>query len=163
MKYMHLLLQKTTKANIITFELVSDNASELLLDALDDNANDEKNQQQESAVSVPIDSVPRQNTSVTTNDNPPDQTTDMDRNDSCITKIGRFLEFVLGRTAEVARFDNARQRHKLSPNDTDYANDHMEQVARMKTRLSKQQRHYNAQLSQWKRDLFIKRNCKVCY
>jgi hypothetical protein len=81
---------KTTEENILTFELVPD-VSELPLDALDDNVcNDEKNQQ-ESVVSVPIDSVPRQNTSVITNDNPPDQTTDMDRNGSCITKIGRFL------------------------------------------------------------------------
>jgi hypothetical protein len=152
---------KTTEENILTFELVPDNVSELPLDALDDNVcNDEKNQQ-ESVVSVPIDSVPQQNTSVITNDNPPDQTTDMDRNGSCITKIGRFLEFVLGRTAEVVRFDNARQRHKQSPNDTDYAKDHMKQVAIMEIRLSKQQRHYKAQLSQWERDFFIQHNCKV--
>ncbi|CAB4002835.1 Hypothetical predicted protein [Paramuricea clavata] len=131
---------KTTEENILTFELVPNNVSELPLDALDDNVNDEKNQQ-ESVVSVPIDSVPRQNTSVTTNDNAPNQTTDMDRNDLCIKKIGRFLEFVLGRTAEVVRFDNARQRHKQSPNDTDYAKDHMKQVVIMETRVSKQQRH----------------------
>jgi hypothetical protein len=44
------------------------------------------------------------------------------------------------------QFDNARQRHKQSPNDTDYAKDHMKQVAIMETRVSKQQRHYKAQL-----------------
>ncbi|CAB4030907.1 Hypothetical predicted protein [Paramuricea clavata] len=43
---------KTTEENILTFQLVPDNVSELQLDALDDNVNDEKNQQ-ESVVSVP--------------------------------------------------------------------------------------------------------------
>ena len=125
-----------------------------------DNVNDEKNKR-ESVVSVPIDSVPRQNTSVTTNDNPLDQTTDIDRKDSCITKIGRFLEIVLGRMAEVIRFDNARQCHKQSPNDTDYAKDHMKHVAIMETSVSKQKQHYKAQLSQWENFFFIKHNCKV--
>jgi hypothetical protein len=49
-------ITKTTEENILTFELVPDNVSELPLDALDDNVNDENNQQ-ESVVFVPIDSA----------------------------------------------------------------------------------------------------------
>jgi hypothetical protein len=67
----------------------------------------------------------------------------------------------MGRTAEVVRFDNARQRHKQSPNDTDYAKDNMKQVAIMEIRVSKQQRHYKAQFSQWERDFLSSITAKL--
>jgi transcriptional regulatory protein LevR len=63
--------------------------------------------------------------------------------------------------AEVIRFDNARQCHKRSPNDTDYAKDHMKHVAIMETSVSKQQRHYKAQLSQWEKYFLSRINAKL--
>ncbi|CAB4010365.1 Hypothetical predicted protein [Paramuricea clavata] len=38
-------------------------------------------------------------------------------NDTCVTKLGKGIEFVLGKSAEVLEFDKARQKHKQSPSD----------------------------------------------
>ena len=75
--------------------------------------------------------------------------------------MGKAVEFILGITIEVAQFDKARQRHKQWPKNNFYFEEYMDKLADMETKVSKQQHQFRDQLAQWKREFFVKNNCKV--
>ena len=82
--------------------------------------------------------------------------------DSCTTKMGKAVEFILGITIEVAQFDKARQRHKQWPKNNFYFEEYMDKLADMETKVSKQQHQFRDQLAaQWEQEFFVKNNCKV--
>ena len=67
-------------------------------------------------------------------------------NDTCVTKLGKGIEFVLGKSTEVLEFDKARQQHKQSPSDKFFLNKFMKRVAVMEVKISKQERLLRAAL-----------------
>lgn len=58
-------------------------------------------------------------------------------NDTCVTKLGKGIEFVVGKSAEVLEFDKARQKHKQSPSDKFILDKFMKRVAVMEVKISK--------------------------
>ena len=83
-------------------------------------------------------------------------------NDTCAKKLGKGIEFVLGKSAEVLEFDKARQKHKQSPSDKFILDKFMKRVAVMEVKISKQERLLRAELGQWEKDFYLKlKNNKV--
>ena len=79
-------------------------------------------------------------------------------NDTCVTKLGKGIEFVLGKSAEILEFDKARQKHKQSPSDKFILDKFMKRVAVMEVKISKQERLLRAELGQWEKDFYLKNN-----
>jgi hypothetical protein len=85
-------------------------------------------------------------------------------NDTCAKKLGKGIEFVLGKSAEVLEFDKARQKDKQSPSDKFILDKFMKRVAVMEleVKISKQERLLRAELGQWEKDFYLKlKNNKV--
>ena len=77
---------------------------------------------------------------------------------TCVTKLGKGIEFVLGKSTEVLEFDKARQQHKQSPSDKFFLDKFMKRVAVMEVKISKQERLLRAELGQWEKQFFLKTN-----
>lgn len=75
-------------------------------------------------------------------------------NVTCETKQGRALQFILGQTKEVLKYDKARKRIKASPNNDNYLQDYLDNLALMETRVSREQRITKERLKIWERQHF---------
>ena len=75
-----------------------------------------------------------------------------------MTKLGKAIEFVLGKSTEVLEFDKARQQHKQLPSDKFFFDKFMKRVAVMEVKISKQEHLLSAELGQWEKEFFLKNN-----
>ena len=75
-----------------------------------------------------------------------------------MTKLGKGIEFVLGKSNEVLEFDKARQQHKRFPSDKFFLDKFMKRVAVMEVKILKQEHLLRAELGQWEKDFYLKNN-----
>ena len=68
-----------------------------------------------------------------------------------MTKLGKGIEFVLGKSNEVLEFDKARQQHKRFPSDKFFLDKFMKRVAVMEVKILKQEHLLRAELGQWEK------------
>ena len=73
------------------------------------------------------------------------------------TKIGKAVEFVLGLTDEVKKFDKARQRHKEYL-DNQTLNAYQDILGIIQTRISKKNTELKEQLKEWEMQYFSQKN-----
>ena len=78
--------------------------------------------------------------------------------ENCMTKLGKGIEFVLGKSNEVLEFDKARQQHKRFPSDKFFLDKFMKRVAVMEVKILKQEHLLRAELGQWEKDFYLKNN-----
>ena len=55
---------------------------------------------------------------------------------SCVTKMGQYVKFVLGNTNEVLEFDKSRRRLKEWPNNEDYIESYKDNLAFIETNMN---------------------------
>lgn len=77
------------------------------------------------------------------------------------TKLCKAVAVVLGPTQEVKNVDQARRRHKSKPNNKDAANDYLDKLALVQSKVLGEHRKLKKRFDEWEREFFVAHNCTL--
>ena len=77
------------------------------------------------------------------------------------TKLCEAVAVVLGTTQEVKNLDQARRHHKSKLNNKEAANDYLDKLALVQSKVLSEHRKLKNRFDEWEREFFVTHNCTL--